>query len=1666
MTRLYGTFASYALFTDEAEATGVIIDTDLNIVDDVMSLRELADAHDWERGGQVDQVTYDLAAGALADLSVRLVASAGRMYTIPAGAKAEAERGLEWRKEHKRGGTPVGVNTARTLARGGQIGIQKVRHIAKYFPRHEVDKKGKGYKPGNDGYPSAGRIAWALWGGDVAWRWARAIVERENRKKKSMRADGTYIIEDSYDDLELYADDMDPRGDIGAFKQAMEDGDEFSPEFIARVRQDGTGIDRIYKVENDGAVFVWDDGAWDDLGTVDGDILTYDRALDEPYDNVEKHHIILDAQSALLISARLQQDPFCSVRVEDLEPEEVALATAAMDEIDWDLVDRALVSAGEAPLDVSDGDGVYTPEERSAKARKQVRDKGGRFAQMGSRVRIGDGADAPSGTIKAIDPDNQTVTVDTDSGQRVTVPGNTVSKVDETDDLVYRTQQAEDGAPVPLDTSGILARPRAPIDRPNAYLPGGMPALTGQEMQGVLKDWPAWVKSQRDRQQAERVETETPIRRDSGDYGKVPEKTEYQKKLEQESGKKLILDAREHPMLKSFFKRKKESAFYYSPITSAAAPTVKGESITPTNSDVQPMYVAIVSPDDPRAVLDLVSIVPASTTSMAPMTYKRVNGKWELDAQILADLNSPTPPPVVPLHGAVLEDVVAQVDGGLSAAALAEFAQGGIDRNRGNAERLRRYWVYGRGALKIKWGAPGDWKRCVRHLAKYMGPRAKGYCNLRHKDALKIWPATHAKLLRGGRKRGSMLELGVADLVDHEDVFGVEHSPTEVTPDDLERDIVEIERESDDMYEGGWEPDDDIVRIIIDLGDLLDDDQLLASALVAKGGFDRNRGNAEKLRRYWLYGKGALKIRWNTPGDWTRCYRQLFKYMGPRAKGYCALRHKEATGLWTGDRLHRKMYGWGRNKAFSSVDVASSEQFVASGLAAILAGGGVPGEGARFYIPIVIPEGVESGDGRIFKKGAITMRELPLPLLWQVQTSDGHNGSVVVGRIDSMERGEDGIVHGRGVFDTSPHACEVERMVREGFIRGVSADLDQFEASSSKKRGEVLEKAEDEKIGGEKITITKARVMAVTVVPKPAFEQCKIMLETSIEEQVPQEDAVITDGEYIEEMDAVEAASVVACGAIASSIPVVPPADWFTNPKLSTPTPLTVDDSGRVFGHIAAWNVDHIGMATGTKPPRSKSNYAYFHTGVLRVDSGKDVPVGQLTLAGGHAPLDASAVEAVRHYDDTASAIADVHAGEDTFGIWVAGALRPGTTPEQVRAFRASAPSGDWRPIKGSLELVAVCQVNVPGFPIARARVAGGQVYALVAAGASVLAKLRRDPLVELAERVEKLEAAERAELVLKASAVSAKFTEVRHERAQELAVKAAAARARVEAEAGYDELGYISMDRRRKLASEGKALPDGSYPIRNVEELKDAIQAYGRGKPSKRAAIRRHIMKRARGLKRADLIPDKWRELSILDDEDAPLDVDALRAKVAAAQAVVEFADISEEARKRLAEEGKALPDGSYPIRNVDDLKNAIRAYGRSKPSDRAKVRRHIMKRARQLKQGDMIPDEWRSEASQESEFADIRTRVAAAEAELLFADISTEARERLASEGKALSDGSYPIRNEGDLKNAIVAAARAAAGDLPAVRAHIARRAQELGHGDMVPKHWSEATDKEVES
>ena len=186
-------------------------------------------------------------------------------------------------------------------------------------------------------------------------------------------------------------------------------------------------------------------------------------------------------------------------------------------------------------------------------------------------------------------------------------------------------------------------------------------------------------------------------------------------------------------------------------------------------------------------------------------------------------------------------------------------------------------------------------------------------------------------------------------------------------------------------------------------------------------------------------------------------------------------------------------------------------------------------------------------------------------------------------------------------------------------------------------------------------------------------------------------------------------------------------ADYFRNPELTRPTNLTVTDDGHVFGHIAAWDVCHIANPEGedvcTLAPKSATDYNFFLTGEVITDSGR-VPVGQISLGGGHADERLGLRAAMAHYDNTSTAVADITVGNDAHGIWFAGKLRDGVTDAQVHALRAAGKvSGDWRGVivggQNSLELIAALAVNVPGFPIPRASYAmdGDRQISLTAAG-------------------------------------------------------------------------------------------------------------------------------------------------------------------------------------------------------------------------------------------------------------------------------------------------------------------------------------------------------------
>tara|TARA_R110002167_G_scaffold30123_10_gene99934 strand:+ start:2381 stop:3844 length:1464 start_codon:yes stop_codon:yes gene_type:complete len=369
-------------------------------------------------------------------------------------------------------------------------------------------------------------------------------------------------------------------------------------------------------------------------------------------------------------------------------------------------------------------------------------------------------------------------------------------------------------------------------------------------------------------------------------------------------------------------------------------------------------------------------------------------------------------------------------------------------------------------------------------------------------------------------------------------------------------------------------------------------------------------------------------------------------------------------------------------------------------------------------------EGTPTGDGREFERDSLTWRELPLPLMATDETSHGHDGAKLVANIVSIERDGDEIYGvSEMIYSEDERVEALQQLIVDGHLRGVSVDLDNIEGRMEFMAPEeemVTTDADGNEIvsmplGGERMIFTAGRIMGATAVPFPAFAEAQ-QVSASL---------TAAAGSVMTKQD--EPSLIVP--------PDNPPVAWMANPNLAGPTPLTVGEDGRVSGHLALFDSCHIGFQDRcVQPPRSASEYAAFHSGALVTAEGETVRVGQITVDCGHAALRANAEKASEHYDHTGWAAADVRCGEDAFGIWIAGAMRPGLTANAVRAFMGADVSGDWRAIKGNLELVGIASVNVPGF--SKAQFSQGDRVSLVAS-VPICTDVQREPgYDDIAERI------------------------------------------------------------------------------------------------------------------------------------------------------------------------------------------------------------------------------------------------------------------------------------------------------------------------------------------
>lgn len=339
----------------------------------------------------------------------------------------------------------------------------------------------------------------------------------------------------------------------------------------------------------------------------------------------------------------------------------------------------------------------------------------------------------------------------------------------------------------------------------------------------------------------------------------------------------------------------------------------------------------------------------------------------------------------------------------------------------------------------------------------------------------------------------------------------------------------------------------------------------------------------------------------------------------------------------------------------------------------------------RSFTSVLAVIGVPTDDGRMFATDIdLSFRDFPLPLMWCKQSSGGHYDAYTVGVIESAGVVGSEVI-GKGYLLNTAEAGEAAVQI-EHKVTGPSVDLGDVEWELRDANGQPI--TEDEWWDNPDMevvqTVLSAKVLAATLVSTPAFGETSIAL-----------------GDFVAKGDA---ALVAAAGLlqVLDTAPVRPLAAAFTAPQFTEPTYPHITEDGVIRGHLAAWNVCHVGIADRcVLAPRSLTDYSWFHTSppVQLADGGK-VKVGRLTVGGGHAGPRLGVGPAIEHYDNVGTCFALVHVGEDEHGIWFSGIPSPGATVDQIEQGLAAPLSGDWRNVGGNLELVAALSVNTPGFPL------------------------------------------------------------------------------------------------------------------------------------------------------------------------------------------------------------------------------------------------------------------------------------------------------------------------------------------------------------------------------
>ena len=260
---------------------------------------------------------------------------------------------------------------------------------------------------------------------------------------------------------------------------------------------------------------------------------------------------------------------------------------------------------------------------------------------------------------------------------------------------------------------------------------------------------------------------------------------------------------------------------------------------------VDPLYLAIVDATDKTAVLDAVAIVPGENGEAEG--WRREAGRWISDPNVVPDLRGDTPPPLVELNDEnVIKEVLTQIDAhdgqeteAVAASAWELSAEDAAARERAARNGLAMF----NGSFPIE--SANDLQKAVRAFALVSEDQS-------------------ADVKRHIKKRARAL------------------NRFDLLPDDWKTSSVFDDAHLSPVYG----PYGEVVA-------------MLAAGVPGVADTPSDAKAVRRLKEYWARGEGAAKIRWGTPGDLTRCHRNVVKYLknSGHAWGYCQNLHKEIFGI-------------------------------------------------------------------------------------------------------------------------------------------------------------------------------------------------------------------------------------------------------------------------------------------------------------------------------------------------------------------------------------------------------------------------------------------------------------------------------------------------------------------------------------------------------------------------------------------------------------------------------------------------------------------------------------------------------------------------------------------------------------------------------------------------